>query len=93
MYVYVQDDQKKSEVNTSKLAQMLLSTKSHIICPIISETADDPIWLVLSLIFSRYIYKLCNICDSKGNAFKYGLTTFEALVATLMALLLLKRGL
>ena len=40
-----------------------------------------------------YIYKLCDICDSKGGTFKYGLTTFETPVATLITLLRLGQGL
>ena len=31
-----------------------------------------------------YIYKICDICDSKGCTFKYRLTTFETPVATLI---------
>ena len=40
-----------------------------------------------------YSYKSCDICDSKGDTFKYGLTTLETPVATLITLLRLQRGL
>ena len=40
-----------------------------------------------------YIYKLCDICESKGDTFEYGLTTFKLPVATLITFLRLRRGL
>ena len=48
---------------------------------------------VVGCVATFYNYKLCEICDSQGATFKYGLTTFETPVATLITLLRLGRGL
>ena len=40
-----------------------------------------------------HICNLCDICDSKGSTFKYGLTTIETRVAILVTLLHLEQGL
>ena len=47
----------------------------------------------IDCVATLYIYKLCDICDCKGGTFRYGLTKFEALVATLIIYLRLGRGL
>ena len=49
--------------------------------------------LVVFTIATFNIYKLCDICDSKGGTFKYRLTMFEAALATLITLLHLGPGL